>query len=94
MSELIDKNPTPSSTNVAASSVEAPSYTQKLSFGQLLRGDLGFLPVLLTFLVIAIYFELTHWWSLSHTRQFVEFAASNYIDWRRLISGDICITPR
>ena len=59
MSELVDKNPTPSSTNVAAATVEAPSYTQKRSFGQLLRGDLGFLPVLLTFIVIAIYFELT-----------------------------------
>ncbi len=59
MSEIVDKNPTPSSTNVAASTVEAPSYTQRRSFGQLLRGDLGFLPVLLTFIVIAAYFELT-----------------------------------
>jgi len=59
MSELVDKNPSPRSTNVAASTVEAPSYTQKRSFGQLLRGDLGALPVLLTFLVIAIYFQVT-----------------------------------
>ncbi len=59
MSEIVDKNPSPSSTNVAASTVEAPSYTQRRSFGQLLRGDLGFLPVLLTFIVIAGYFELT-----------------------------------
>ena len=59
MSELIDKNPSPSSTNVAASTVEAPSYTQRRSFGQLLRGDLGAIPVLITFLAIAIYFQLT-----------------------------------
>jgi len=58
MSEIVDKNPTPESINVAASSVEAPSYTQKRSFGQLLRGDLGFLPVLITFIAIAVYFEI------------------------------------
>ena len=61
MSEIVDKtpSPTPGSSNVAASSVEAPSYTQKRSFGQLLRGDLGFLPVLLTFIAIATYFQIT-----------------------------------
>lgn len=59
MSELVDKNPSPTSTNVAASTVEAPSYTQKRSFGQLLRGDLGAIPVLLTFIAIAVYFQLT-----------------------------------
>ncbi len=60
MSEIINKTtPTPGGSDVAASSVEAPSYTQKRSFGQLLRGDLGFLPVLLTFVAIATYFEIT-----------------------------------
>ncbi|GAC1401192.1 MAG: ABC transporter permease [Ktedonobacteraceae bacterium] len=59
MSEIVDKNPTPDSIAVAASSVEAPSYTQKRSFGQLLRGDLGFIPVLLTLIVVALYFEIT-----------------------------------
>ncbi len=58
MSEIVDKNPSPESINVAASTVEAPSYTQKRSFGQLLRGDLGFLPVLITFIAIAVYFEV------------------------------------
>lgn len=58
MSEIVDKNPTPDSIAIAASSVEVPSYTQKRSFGQLLRGDLGFLPVLLTFIAIAVYFEV------------------------------------
>ncbi len=58
MSEIVDKNPTPETINVAASTVEAPSYTQKRSFGQLLRGDLGFLPVLITFIAIAVYFEV------------------------------------
>ncbi len=59
MSEIVDKNPTPETITVAASSVEAPSYTQKRSFGQLLRGDLGFLPVLLTLIIITLYFEIT-----------------------------------
>jgi len=59
VSEIVDKNPTPETITVAASSVEAPSYTQKRSFGQLLRGDLGFLPVLLTLIIITLYFEIT-----------------------------------
>src|SRR5260370_25778984 len=42
-----------------AGSVEIPSYTQKQTVGQLLRGDLGSLPVLLTLIVIALYFTVT-----------------------------------
>jgi D-xylose transport system permease protein len=42
-----------------ASSVEAPSYTQKQTFVQMLRGDLGFLPVFLTLLIIVVYFTVT-----------------------------------
>ncbi|HAH00907.1 MAG TPA: inner-membrane translocator, partial [Ktedonobacter sp.] len=44
----IEQN-TPSTENQAAlaASVEIPSYTQKQTVGQLLRGDLGSLPVLL-----------------------------------------------
>lgn len=44
---------------VSASSVEVPSYTQRQSLGQLLRGDLGFIPVLLTLIAIAVYFTVT-----------------------------------
>jgi D-xylose transport system permease protein len=59
MSNIVNKNTDTSNQQTAASSVEAPSYTQKQTFGQLLRGDLGFLPVFLTLLVIVIYFTAT-----------------------------------
>lgn len=39
--------------------VERPEYIRRRSFGELLRGDLGFLPVLLTLLVVVVYFEIT-----------------------------------
>src|SRR6266704_6991673 len=42
-----------------AASVEVPSYTQRQTLGQLLRGDLGFLPVLVTLIAITLYFQLT-----------------------------------
>src|SRR5712692_9632314 len=60
MSNVLNENTNPSSQQqAAASSVEAPSYTQRQTFGQLLRGDLGFIPVLLTLIVIAVYFTAT-----------------------------------
>ncbi len=59
MSETTKSAPTSSSHSVSAASVEAPSYTQKLTFGQMLRGDLGFIPVLLTLIAITIYFSVT-----------------------------------
>lgn len=58
MSEIL-QNETAESIESLTTAVEAPSYTQKRSFGQLLRGDLGFAPVLLTLLVIVIYFAIT-----------------------------------
>jgi D-xylose transport system permease protein len=59
MSNIVNKNTDESNQQTMASSVEAPSYTQKQTFGQMLRGDLGFLPVFLTLLVIVIYFTAT-----------------------------------
>jgi D-xylose transport system permease protein len=59
MSNVLNENTNPSSQQTAASSVEAPSYTQRQTFGQLLRGDLGFIPVLLTLVLIVIYFSVT-----------------------------------
>src|SRR5712692_6255373 len=60
MSNVLNENTNPSSQQqAAASSVEAPSYTQQQTFGQLLRGDLGFIPVLLTLILIIIYFSVT-----------------------------------
>jgi D-xylose transport system permease protein len=43
----------------SASSVEVPSYMQRRSVGQLLRSDLGFVPVLITLLVIVAFFTIT-----------------------------------
>ncbi|HLG61422.1 MAG TPA: inner-membrane translocator [Ktedonosporobacter sp.] len=57
MSEMIDQKP-PISQSVATS-VEVPSYMQRQSLAQLLRGDLGFIPVLLTLLAITLYFAVT-----------------------------------
>ncbi len=63
MSEMIDKStgttPTEAALQpVAADAVEAPSYRQRQSLGQLLRTDLGFVPVLITLLVIVAFFEV------------------------------------
>ncbi len=60
MSEMINEKATTASpaTAVSAAAVEVPSYMPRRTLGQLLRGDLGFLPVLLTLVVIAIYFEI------------------------------------
>ncbi|HTI14618.1 MAG TPA: inner-membrane translocator [Dictyobacter sp.] len=60
MSEIIDDNASTSTAEVAAaaSTVEAPSYQNNQSFGQLLRNDLGFLPVLLTLILIVIFFDI------------------------------------
>ena len=70
MSDIIEKNDTPEpseSSQVAAfggqateaTAVEVPSYMPRRTLGQLLRGDLGFVPVLLTLIVVLIYFTIT-----------------------------------
>lgn len=56
MSEIINEKP---SGAVAASAVEVPSSRPRQTIGQLLRGDLGFLPVLLTLIVIVIIFAFS-----------------------------------
>lgn len=60
MSEIINTPEVGSSAveDPNAAVVEAPAYTQRRSFGQLLRGDLGFLPVLLTLIIIIIFFQI------------------------------------
>jgi D-xylose transport system permease protein len=56
----IEQNTPPTENQASlAASVEIPSYTQKQTVGQLLRGDLGSLPVILTLIVIALYFTVT-----------------------------------
>jgi len=70
MSDIIEKNDAPEppeAPKVAAiggqpteaAAVEVPSYMPRRTIGQMLRGELGFLPVLLTLFVIAIYFQIT-----------------------------------
>lgn len=60
MSEIVDKDKiSPVQTQAAASSVEIPTYLPKQSLGQLLRNDLGFIPVLITLVVIGIFFAIT-----------------------------------
>lgn len=60
MSEIINTPEVDSSAveDPNAAAVEAPSYRQRRSFGQLLRGDLGFLPVLVTLIIIIIFFQI------------------------------------
>ncbi len=60
MSEMINEKATasPPTSAVEAAAVEVPAYMPRQTVGQLLRGDLGFLPVLLTLVVIAIYFQI------------------------------------
>src|SRR2546430_12652544 len=41
-----------------AASVEVPSYMPRRTVGQLLRSDLGFVPVLFTLILVVIYFTI------------------------------------
>jgi D-xylose transport system permease protein len=69
MSDIIEKNDSPEPTEasqeaafggkeVAAASVEVPSYMPRRTVGQLLRTDLGFLPVMLTLILVVVYFSI------------------------------------
>lgn len=50
---------TESQSPIAAAAVERSEYTRRRSWRELLRADLGVLPVLLTLLVIVLFFEVT-----------------------------------
>ena len=69
MSDIIEKNDAPEPTEASqvpafggpaaqAAAVEVPAYMPRRTIGQLLRGELGFVPVLLTLLVIMVYFQI------------------------------------
>src|SRR5579872_6168443 len=61
MSEMIEKTPetdTSSTLTPSAAAVEVPSYQQRQSIGQLLRNDLGFVPVLITLIIIMVFFQV------------------------------------
>ncbi|BCL84510.1 xylose ABC transporter permease [Ktedonobacteria bacterium brp13] len=60
MSDIVEKHGVtndPAEIQVATSSVEVPSYRPKQTIGQLLRNDLGFLPILLTLILVLVFFE-------------------------------------
>jgi D-xylose transport system permease protein len=65
MSNILENEPAqPSGSSIAqlpdASSMSAAAtQVQQLTFVQRLRGDLGFLPVLMTLIVIGAYFQIT-----------------------------------
>jgi D-xylose transport system permease protein len=69
MSEIVEKNDTPEpseasqmaglgSQAVQAADVEVPSWMPRRTLGQLLRGDLGFVPVLFTLILVVVYFSI------------------------------------
>ncbi len=64
MSDIIEKKnevstmPPPAGQSVVGAAVEVPSYMPRRTLGQRLRGELGFVPVLLTLLVIVVYFQI------------------------------------
>lgn len=58
MSEIQEQRQAASEGHAAVAAVERPEYSRRRSFGELLRGDLGFIPVLLTLLVIVLFFEV------------------------------------
>src|SRR6266487_1082042 len=69
MSETVEKNDTPEPSEaskmaafggqaVQAADVEVPSYMPRRTVGQLLRSDLGFVPVLFTLILDVIYFTI------------------------------------
>lgn len=59
MSNLQDQKHVATASPSVAAAVERPEYIRRRSLSELLRGDLGFLPVLLTLLVIVVFFEIT-----------------------------------
>lgn len=66
MGDIVDKDASTGQEilegkSASAASVESPAAAvlPKRTMGQLLRTDLGFIPVLLTLIVIAAYFEIT-----------------------------------
>src|SRR5947209_2301975 len=77
MSEIIneDTSNTPTTQSVqplGTASVEVPAYLPRQTVGQLLRNDLGFIPVLLTLIVIVIFFAITTGGIFLSPRNFTE----------------------
>jgi D-xylose transport system permease protein len=69
MSDIIEKNDSPEPSEASqvaafggeaakAAAVEVPAYMPRRTIGQLLRGDLGFVPVLATLILVVLYFTI------------------------------------
>src|SRR6266487_4929180 len=69
MGEIIEKNDSPEPSEASqvaafggqateAAAVEVPSYMPRRTLGQLLRTDLGFIPVAFTLILVVVYFTV------------------------------------
>src|SRR5579863_638826 len=64
MSDTIENTPDSGTASgkapaVMAEKVEVPESRQKQTIGQLLRNDLGFIPVLITLIIVMVFFQAT-----------------------------------
>ncbi len=59
MSDIQDQKTAVATEQSAVAAVERSEYTRRRTFGELLRSDLGFLPILVTLLLVVLYFEIT-----------------------------------
>lgn len=58
MSNIQEQRQPDAEGQAAISSVERPEYVRRRTMGELLRGDLGFLPVLITLAIIVVFFAI------------------------------------
>ena len=59
MNDMQEQKQSPADAGSPVTSVERPEYIRRRTIGELLRGDLGFLPVLFTLLIVIVYFSVT-----------------------------------
>lgn len=59
MSEIQEQHTPAVDVQPVVAAVERPEYMRRRTFGELLRSDLGFLPVLATLILVVLYFEFT-----------------------------------
>jgi D-xylose transport system permease protein len=59
MSDIQEQEQSSVAEQSVASAVERPEYIRRRTIGELLRGDLGFLPVLFTLALVVLFFAIT-----------------------------------
>src|SRR5579875_1659275 len=59
MSDIQEQEQLSVAEQSVASAVERPEYIRRRTIGELLRGDLGFLPVLFTLALVVLFFAIT-----------------------------------